>query len=196
MHCIQLLFFMSCYYVINRSNSGKSVCNEHFLKTERKSLLEVSCSSSIWNSFVLLVGYRLLMLRTLGKRSFAPQSRAVFRRYLSGGKVEELTALKQFNQYIGTNDKISVIDFYATWCGPCKMLEPIFATLADKIPEVQFGRVDVDNAQDVAMEYRVTAMPTCIFFKNGEKLDTIVGVNPPKLLELIQKHGEVDLSGR
>lgn len=136
------------------------------------------------------------MIRTLRPRAFGPQTRTIFKRYASGGKVEELVNLKQFNQYIGSKDKVSVIDFYATWCGPCKMLEPIFATLADKIPEVQFGRVDVDKAQDVAMEFGVSAMPTCIFFKSGEKVDTIVGVNPPKLLELIQKHGEVDLNGR
>lgn len=105
-------------------------------------------------------------------------------------KVREISDLKQFNQFV-KGDKVSVIDFYATWCGPCKALEPIFDSLAEKVPEVQFGRVDVDDNQQVAHEYGITAMPTCLFFKNGEKVDTIIGANPPKLVELIKKHAEL-----
>lgn len=105
-------------------------------------------------------------------------------------KVREIADLKQFNQFVGT-EKVSVIDFYATWCGPCKALEPIFESLAEKVPQVQFGRVDVDDNQQVAHEYGITAMPTCLFFKDGKKVDTIIGANPPKLVALIQKHAEL-----
>lgn len=112
------------------------------------------------------------------------------------GNVQELEDLKQFKQFVSNGEKVSVIDFYATWCGPCKALEPIFAMLAERVPEVQFGRVDVDKAQDTAMEYGITAMPTCKFFKNGEDLDTIIGANPPKLVSLIKEHSGVDISGR
>lgn len=111
------------------------------------------------------------------------------------GTVKEITELPGFLEFV-KSENVSVIDFYATWCGPCKALEPIFATLAEKIPEVQFGRVDVDEALDIATEYGITAMPTCLLFKNGESVDKIVGANPPKLLELIQQHAKVDLKGR
>lgn len=117
-------------------------------------------------------------------------------RLYSTSKVTELTSLKQLNGFLSDSKKVSVIDFYAVWCGPCKMLEPIFATLSEKVPEVQFGRVDVDNAQDIAHEYAISAMPTCLILKGNEKLDTIVGANPGKLVELIGKHSEIDLSKR
>lgn len=112
------------------------------------------------------------------------------------GNVQEILDLAQFKQFVANAEKVSVIDFYATWCGPCKALEPIFAMLSERVPEVQFGRVDVDQVQDAAAEYEVTAMPTCMFFKNGEKLDTIIGANPPKLVSLIKDHSGVDISGR
>lgn len=119
-------------------------------------------------------------------------------RFYSGApsKVQELTNLNEFASFVGSKEKLSVIDFYATWCGPCKALEPIFAMLAERVPEVQFGRVDVDNAQDVAQEYAISAMPTCLFFKDGEKVDSIIGANPPKLVELIKQYSGVDISGR
>lgn len=110
--------------------------------------------------------------------------------------ITELTSLKQLHGFLADSSKVSVVDFYAVWCGPCKMLEPIFQTLSDKIPEVQFGRVDVDNAQDIAQEYAVSAMPTCIILKGNEKLDTIVGANPGKLVESIATHAGIDLKGR
>lgn len=110
--------------------------------------------------------------------------------------VQELTSMKQLNSFLSNGDKVSVIDFYAVWCGPCKMLEPIFAALSEKIPEVQFGRVDVDNAQDIAQEYAITAMPTCIILKGNEKLETIVGANPSKLVNSIAKHSGIDFKSR
>lgn len=129
------------------------------------------------------------MLRTSFRTSFASRT-FVSTRSLS--KVREITDLKQFNSFVKSDGKkVSVIDFYATWCGPCKALEPIFAALAEKVPEVQFGRVDVDTAQDIAQEYGITAMPTCMFFKDGSKIDTIIGANPPKLINLIKEHGDI-----
>lgn len=109
-------------------------------------------------------------------------------RFYSKGTVEEIHDLKQLARLINEKDKLSVVDFYATWCGPCKALEPIFNGLAQKVPLVNFARVDVDAAQDVAQEYAITAMPTCLLFKNGEKIDTIIGANPPKLVQLIETH--------
>jgi thioredoxin 1 len=139
------------------------------------------------------------MLRTSFRAIGGVGRAANMMRFYSGvpqGKVVELTKLDNFRKFIDNGDKVTVIDFYAQWCGPCKMLEPIFATLSEKIPEVQFGRVDVDTAEDIAQEYAITAMPTCILFQKGDKLDTIVGANPPKLVQLIQTHAKIDFTKR
>ncbi|KAF5210526.1 mitochondrial thioredoxin [Clavispora lusitaniae] len=110
--------------------------------------------------------------------------------------VSEVRDLPQLTSIINSKDKVSVVDFYATWCGPCKAIPPIFETLAQRIPEVQFARVDVDRATDVAAEYGITAMPTILFFQDGLKVDTIVGANVPKLAKLIQDYSGVDVKSR
>lgn len=99
--------------------------------------------------------------------------------------VQEILDLSQFNTFIKAN-KLLVVDFYATWCGPCKAIEPVLEKLAERVPQVAFGRVDVDKAQDVAREYAITAMPTLITFKDGAQEEKMIGVNMPKLLLLVE----------
>ena len=66
--------------------------------------------------------------------------------------------------------KLVVIDFFATWCGPCKMISPKIEAMAGEMSNVVFLKVDVDEAEDVAEEYNISAMPTFIFLKNGQKV--------------------------
>ena len=66
--------------------------------------------------------------------------------------------------------KLVVIDFFATWCGPCKMISPKIEAMAGEMSNVVFLKVDVDEAEDVAQEYNISAMPTFIFLKNGQKV--------------------------
>ena len=87
--------------------------------------------------------------------------------------VMELT-LENFNQEIRNNDLL-LVDFWAEWCGPCKSMHPIFTRMAKKYKRVRFARVNVDNAQDIAMKYGVQSIPTFIMFKNGEIANTMVG---------------------
>lgn len=112
----------------------------------------------------------------------------------NSSKVIEITNLQHFNNVIGNKNKLSVVDFYATWCGPCKAIAPYFDKLAVALPEVEFARVDVDKAESVAMEYGVSAMPTFLLFQDGQKVDTIVGADLRKIFLSIQKHGGVDLA--
>merc|ERR1711976_314847 len=85
-------------------------------------------------------------------------------------------------------DKLVVVDFFATWCGPCKVIGPKIDEMAKAMKNVLFLKVDVDEAEDVATEYNITAMPTFLFMKKGNKLDDLMGANHDKLTELIEKH--------
>ncbi|XP_032163454.1 thioredoxin isoform X1 [Mustela erminea] len=73
---------------------------------------------------------------------------------------------------VGAGDKLVVVDFSATWCGPCKMIKPFFHSLSEKYSNVVFLEVDVDDCQDVASECEVKCMPTFQFFKKGQKVGT------------------------
>ena len=79
--------------------------------------------------------------------------------------------------------KLVVVDFWATWCGPCRMLSPVLdeveAEMADKITVV---KVNVDDADQIAMQYRIMSIPTLLFFKNGQVVDKTVGAMPKNVL--------------
>eukprot|EP00249_Psilotum_nudum_P007710 c20768_g1_i1 orf=287-634(+) len=73
------------------------------------------------------------------------------------------------------NGKIVVVDFTASWCGPCKIMSPFFAELSEKYPQLIYLKVDVDELADVSEEWDVSAMPTFIFIKDGKLIDKLVG---------------------
>ena len=81
-----------------------------------------------------------------------------------------------------------LVDFYADWCGPCKMMAPVVDELATEYEgKVKIGKINVDNAQEIAAQYRVMTIPTFIYFKDGKPVNTIVGVvTKQKLEELFQ----------
>ncbi|MCD7453214.1 hypothetical protein HAX54_020088 [Datura stramonium] len=92
-----------------------------------------------------------------------------------------------FDSLKDTN-KLVVIDFTATWCGPCKYMEPVINDFAAKYTDVEFVKIDVDELADVAQEYGVQAMPTFVLIKKGEVVDKIVGADKDGLQKKIQKH--------
>ena len=74
-------------------------------------------------------------------------------------------------------DKPVLVDFYADWCGPCKMMAPVIDELAGEYEGmIKVGKLNVDDNPDTARQYRVMSIPTLIIFKNGEAVDTVVGV--------------------
>lgn len=81
-----------------------------------------------------------------------------------------------------------VVDFWATWCGPCKMISPIISQLAEEYDgRLVVGKCDVEEADDIAMQFGVRNIPTILFFKNGELVDKFVGAgNKAKLNEKFQ----------
>ncbi|KAF9144274.1 hypothetical protein BGX30_013331 [Mortierella sp. GBA39] len=84
--------------------------------------------------------------------------------------------------------KLVVVDFFATWCGPCKTLAPILEGLERKHTSTIFAKVDVDKAQDCAGTYKVTAMPTILFFKNRSEVARVVGADVGKIQGYIKSY--------
>lgn len=85
-------------------------------------------------------------------------------------------------------DKLVVIDFKATWCGPCKMIGPKLDELAEELADsIVVLKVDVDECEDIAGEYNVNSMPTFVFLKNSKKIEEFSGANVDKLKNTILK---------
>ncbi len=84
------------------------------------------------------------------------------------------------------NEKLVIVDFFAEWCGPCQMLSPILVEIEKEYSEkLEIYKVNVDESQECAMRYGITAMPTLLFFKNGEEVERQVGYLEREELEKI-----------
>lgn len=94
-----------------------------------------------------------------------------------------------------SKDKLSVIDFHATWCGPCHAIAPTFEALAKQYKNVNFLKCDVDAAKEVASRYAVSAMPTFIFLKGGVKVDQVRGADRTALENAVRKHAGTSSAG-
>ena len=95
-----------------------------------------------------------------------------------------------FNEEVTVSDAPVVVDFWAPWCGPCKMLGPVIEELSKEYDgKVKFLKVNVDNNPVVSQQFRVSSIPTVMVFKNGSTVDTMVGFRPKAALkELIDRH--------
>lgn len=82
-----------------------------------------------------------------------------------------------FTTEVLNSDKPVFVDFWASWCGPCKMQSPIFDVVAEENEDVVFGKVNVDEEQELAMAFGVSTIPTLILFKGGEQVARLVGVH-------------------
>ena len=80
------------------------------------------------------------------------------------------------------NNGTSVVDFYADWCGPCKMLGPVMETVSCKITDVNFYKVNVDESEEVAAKYGIMSIPAVFMFKNGKPIAKTVGFMPEEAL--------------
>lgn len=89
-----------------------------------------------------------------------------------------------FNSQVEAYDGVVIVDFFATWCGPCKMLAPVFEQLSNEMDgSVKFVKVDIDQSLDIARKYNISSVPTMIIFKDGNPVDTLVGFVPKESIK-------------
>merc|ERR1712088_675527 len=105
--------------------------------------------------------------------------------------VKQCTTLADLKEELkNAGDKLVVIDFFATWCGPCKVIAPQIETMSGEMADVVFLKVDVDENEDAAQEYNISAMPTFIFVKKEAKVADMMGANADKLKSMIATHSK------
>jgi thioredoxin 1 len=103
------------------------------------------------------------------------------------GNTIEITD-QNFDSTVKANPLV-VVDCWAPWCGPCRMIGPVIDTLSEEQPDITFGKLNTDENLDISRKFQIMAIPTLLFFKNGELVDRITGVVPKGHIEgVIKKH--------
>lgn len=94
-----------------------------------------------------------------------------------------------FNEVVLNYEGVVLVDFWATWCGPCKMIAPIVEEVSKEVSNARFVKIDVDENENLANKYQISSIPTLMIFKNGTPVDTLVGFMPKdSLKEAVIKH--------
>lgn len=97
-----------------------------------------------------------------------------------------LTKDSYHNEVMET-EKVVVIDFWTTWCGPCKMMAPVVEEVAKDYPDVKVCKVNVDEEPELSNAFKIVSIPTIVVIKNGEIIDSVVGYRPKEDIEKIIK---------
>jgi len=88
-----------------------------------------------------------------------------------------------FNELVLNYEGVVLVDFWATWCGPCKMIAPVVEEVSNEVSNARFVKVDVDENENLANKYQISSIPTLMIFKNGTPVDTLVGFMPKDSLK-------------
>ncbi len=91
--------------------------------------------------------------------------------------------MENFEETISAADGIVLVDFWAQWCGPCKMMASVLDEIETEHPEITVAKVDVDENPDIASQYQITSIPTLIVFKDGSPAAVSVGFKPKNEIE-------------
>mgnify|MGYP006271881019 CR=1 FL=1 len=84
--------------------------------------------------------------------------------------------------------QLIIVDFYAEWCGPCKMIAPKLEQLSNKYLNAIFVKINVDIAEEIATHFNISSMPSFVFIKNFSEVDRVIGANIQKIEEVLKKH--------
>jgi thioredoxin len=97
----------------------------------------------------------------------------------------ELTG-ETFEAEVLKSDRLVIVDFWATWCTPCRMLTPILEEIAAERPDIKICKINMDDAQDIAEQYAVMSLPALLYFKNGELIEDSIGlISKERILSLL-----------
>ena len=97
-----------------------------------------------------------------------------------------------FQEEVMNSDKPVLLDFWAGWCGPCRMLSPVVDEIAEENDDIKVCKINVDEQQDLASEFKIMTIPTLMVFKNGEMQSRSMGVKPKEeILEMLQSEKQV-----
>lgn len=91
-------------------------------------------------------------------------------------EIMEIQNTQQFEKEVINESKMVFVDFYATWCNPCKIMSPIIEEISKEHKEVKFVKIDIDKNEELAIKYNIMSIPTMIIIKNGEVIKTFVGL--------------------
>lgn len=98
---------------------------------------------------------------------------------------------ENFNNDVINSNKLVLVDFFATWCGPCQMLAPVLEELSNSDNSFNIVKIDIDSNMDLAVKYDIEAVPTLVIFKNGKELDRTMGfLDYTELANFINKYKE------
>ena len=98
-----------------------------------------------------------------------------------------------FDELINS-ENLTVVDFSATWCMPCRMLKPILEKVTECFDDVDFFEIDIDDNEEIAKRYRIFSVPTLVCFKSGKKIDSLVGLNSyEEIVEFVDNANNAEL---
>ena len=98
-----------------------------------------------------------------------------------------LVTKENFDSEVIKSDKTVLLDFWASWCGPCRMLSPVVEEIAAENPQIKVGKVNVDEQRELAAGFNVMSIPTLIVFKGGKAVSQSVGAQPKNRIEAMLK---------
>ncbi len=97
----------------------------------------------------------------------------------------EIITSEQFEEKVLKNKKFVIVDFFANWCGPCKMLMPVLEEIDQEFDQVDIVKVNIDQDEELAKKFGVLSIPTLIFFSNGEEVEKTIGYRQKSQIEEI-----------
>ena len=102
----------------------------------------------------------------------------------------KIISTSEFRSQVEGKEGVVVVDFFATWCGPCKMLAPVFEQAGEEMQnDATFLKVDIDESLELAQQFKISTVPTVMVFKNGKPVDSLVGFIPKEaLVQKVKSH--------